>query len=228
MACEVAPRVTNKVEGEWFLVADEVENAGGAARVAALEFAVEYLGAEAEGHGNGSGLAGLDGEGLGFGFAGCGEEGLGFFGEISCGKGFGGAVFFCGEGAECGDAGELLGRERRAEGFACSGNEGAGGAALDGDHAGCGEIFQGIPSRGVEDLEGGLGSARPGVFAAEGLDFIGGCRVDFVDDGEEERGVLAGNPGLLAMLETRAKGFAGPVGKVRGGVGNGCGRRGFF
>jgi hypothetical protein len=99
---------------------------------------------------------------------------------------------------------------------------------LDGDHADGGEIFQGIPSRGVEDLEGGLGSARPGVFAVEGLDFLTGYRVDFIDDNEEDRGVAAGNPGLLAMLETRAKGLAGPVGKVRGGVGNGCGRRGFF
>jgi hypothetical protein len=51
MACEVAPRVANEVEGEWFLVAGEVENAGGAARLAVLEFAVEYLAAEAEGHG---------------------------------------------------------------------------------------------------------------------------------------------------------------------------------
>lgn len=135
---------------------------------------------------------------------------------------------FCGKGAECGDAGELIGRERRAEGFACSGNERARGAALDGDHADGSEIFQGIPSRGVEDLEGGLGSARPGVLAAEGLDFLTGCRVDFVDDGEDDRGVAAGNPGLLAMLEARAKGLAGPVGEMCGGVGNGCGRRGFL
>ena len=109
--------------------------------VAVVEFAVENLGGKAEGHGNGSGLAGLDGEDLGFGFAGGGQEWLGFIGEISGGKGFGGAVFFCGEGAECGDAGELLGREWRAEKFACGGYEGAGGAALDGDHADGGEVF---------------------------------------------------------------------------------------
>ncbi len=173
-------------------------------------------------------MAGLDGEGLGFGFAGGGEEWLGFFGESGGGKGFGSAVFFCDEGAECGDAGELLRRERRAERLACSGNEWAGGTALDGDHADGGEIFQGIPSRGVEDLEGGLGSARPGVFAVEGLDFLTGYRVDFIDDGEEERCIAAGNPGLLAMLEAHAKGFAGAVGKMCGRVGDGCGSRGFF
>lgn len=73
-----------------------------------------------------------------------------------------------------------------------------------------------------------MASARPWVFAAEGLDFIVGNRVDFVDDGDQERGVLAGNPCLLAMLEARAKGLAGPIGKMCGGVGNGGWRRGFF
>jgi hypothetical protein len=146
VACEVTPRVANQVEGDGFLLADEVENAGGAAWVAVLEFAVENLGGKAEGHGNESVLAGLYGEGLRFSFTGGGEEWLGLFGEIGGGEGFGGAVFFCGEGAECSDAGELLGRERRAERFAYSRNEWAGGTALDGDHAGGGEIFQGIPS----------------------------------------------------------------------------------
>jgi hypothetical protein len=146
MACEVAPRVANQVKSEGFLVASKVENASGAARVAVVEFAVENLGGKAEGHGNESVLAGLYGEGLRFSFTGGGEEWLGLFGEIGGGEGFGGAVFFCGEGAECGDAGELLGREWRAEGFACGGNEGAGSPALDGDHTGGGEIFQGIPS----------------------------------------------------------------------------------
>ena len=73
-----------------------------------------------------------------------------------------------------------------------------------------------------------MGSARPGVFAAEGLDFLGGGGIDFIDDSKEERGVAARNPGLLAMLEACAKGFAGTVGKVRGGVCDRDGRRGFL
>jgi hypothetical protein len=70
MACEVAPRVANEVEGEGFLVASEVENAGGAARVAVVKFAVENLAGKAEGHGNESVLAGLYSEGMRFSFKG--------------------------------------------------------------------------------------------------------------------------------------------------------------
>jgi hypothetical protein len=56
------------------------------------------------------------------------------------------------------------------------------------------------------------------------LDFLTACGVDFVDDGEEERCVVAGYPSLFAMLEACAKGFAGTVGKMRGGIRDGGGR----
>ena len=101
-------------------------------------------------------MAGFDGAELGFRFAGGCKQWLGFFGKSGGSEGFGGAVFFCGEAAECRDAGELLRSERRAQRFTSSGNERAGSATLDGDHTSGGEIFEGIPSGGVEDLEGWL------------------------------------------------------------------------
>jgi hypothetical protein len=69
MAREVAPRISNEVESEGFLATGDVEYAGGAAGVAAVNFAVENLGGEAECQG--SGLAGLDGKSLGFAIAAC-------------------------------------------------------------------------------------------------------------------------------------------------------------
>jgi hypothetical protein len=72
VADEVAPGVADEVEGDGFCAAEDVEEAGGAAGLAVVDFAVENFGGEAESHREKSGLAGIDGEGAGIGFAGGG------------------------------------------------------------------------------------------------------------------------------------------------------------